>query len=105
MLPGVVEPQRPLATVRLPGRGQPAICALRQEAAEGEAADEGGAAAGVAPAAGVDRETRLAVATAEGILLSYRLELPEEGGGSGGGGGGGALRCSLEGEWPLVSRR
>lgn len=54
-MPGVLEPQRPLATVRLPGKGQAAICALKQDEAED---GEGAAAA---------RETRLAVATAGGL--------------------------------------
>lgn len=55
VMPGVLEPQRPLATVRLPGKGQAAICALKQDEAED---GEGAAAA---------RETRLAVATAGGL--------------------------------------
>lgn len=87
---GVLEPQRPLGTVRLPGKAHTAsICAVRQEAADGDDGSEGGA-----PAA---QETRLAVATAEGILYSYRLELPAES-------SNGSLRCSLEGEWGIAVR-
>ena len=84
-MPSAMEPQRPLATIRLPGRGQPAICAVRQEAtAEG---GEGGAA---------EHQTRLVVATGEGLLYSYRLELPTAA-------AGGGLRHSLEGEWQLAA--
>lgn len=56
VMPGVLEPQRPLATVRLPGKGQAAICAVTHE--EAEDGGEGAAA---------ERETRLAVATAGGL--------------------------------------
>lgn len=56
VMPGVLEPQRPLATVRLPGKGQAAICAVTHE--EADDGSEGAAA---------ERETRLAVATAGGL--------------------------------------
>ncbi|PRW56485.1 Autophagy-related 18 [Chlorella sorokiniana] len=97
VMAGVLEPQRPLATVRLPGKGQAAICAVTHE--EAEDGGEGAAA---------EWETRLAVATAEGILYSYRLEVPGGAGTAGGdssGGGGSSLRASLEGEWSLLTGR
>lgn len=98
VMPGVLEPQRPLATVRLPGRGQPTICAVRQEEAPGA----GGAGGEEGSTTGAEWETRLAVATGEGILYSYRLELPTD---SSDGGGGGGIKCSLEGEWSLLASR
>ncbi len=133
VIPGVLEPQRPLATVRLPGKGQAAICALTQEAEDG---GEGSAA---------ERETRLAVATAgglgvyvvvvtlggricfsnlppsklvhqaaqrcppclaEGMLYSYRLEVPAGLAAAGcDSSGGSSLRASIEGEWSLLTGR
>jgi hypothetical protein len=89
VMPSVMEPQRPLSTIRLPGRGQPAICAVRQEATA-----EGGNGSGPA------QETRLAVATGEGLLYSYRLELPAPASADSSSSG---LRHSLEGEWQLTA--
>ncbi|KAL4427953.1 hypothetical protein ABPG75_002042 [Micractinium tetrahymenae] len=97
VMPGVLEPQRPLATIRLPGRSQAAICAVRQEVLE--AAGGGNAGGGAAE----ERETRLAVATAEGLLYSYRLDLPAAVSEGGGEGSGSSLRHSLEGEWSLTA--
>lgn len=105
VIPGVLEPQRPLATVRLPGKGQAAICAVRTEAAGEDEGDGGALAPAAAGGAASEQEALLAVATAEGILYSYRLELPVgEGFGGGAGSGGGGLKCSLEGEWGLTNR-
>lgn len=96
-MPGVLEPQRPLATIRLPGRSQAAICVVRQDVL-----DAGDEAAG-GSAAMEERETRLAVATAEGLLYSFRVELPAAGAEGGGDGSGSSLRHSLEGEWSLTA--
>jgi hypothetical protein len=87
-----MEPQRPLATVRLPAKGHPAICAVLHEAAAQEA-ELGDLAAG--PEGGSEaQQTRLAVATGDGLLYSYRLELPDPDDEHGG-----ILRSFLEGEW------
>lgn len=97
-MPGVLEPQRPLATIRLPGRSQAAICAVRQEVLE--AAGNGAAGGGGAME---ERETQLAVATAEGLLYSFRIELPAAAAEGDGEGSGSSLRHSLEGEWSLTA--
>lgn len=98
-MPGVLEPQRPLATIRLPGRSQAAICAVRHEvlgpAAGADAEDSSGAMD--------EQETRLAVATAEGMLYSFRIELPAAGAAGSGEGSSSSLRHSLEAEWSLAA--
>lgn len=97
VIPGMLEPQRPLATVRLPGRSHAAICAVRQEVLE--------AAEGSQGAGGDERETQLVVATGEGVLYSFRLDLPSAAAAAGADGGSGSLRASLEGEWSLAAVR
>lgn len=99
VMPGVMEPQRPLATVRLPAKGQGAICAVVQEVVGQDGGDD--ASPGLGVAGGAVAETRLAVATGEGYLYSFRLELPEPEGPE----HGGTLRHSLEGEWNLRPSR
>ena len=83
-----MEPQRAAATLRLPGtKSHAAVCSLT----EPPAPDGGGSGGGGGGPAGA---LHLAVASAEGILYSYRLEGLTEGGGS--------IRHTLQGEWRLV---
>ena len=90
VMPGMMEPQRPLATVRLPAKGWPAICAVVQEAVD--------QADGSSLVGSTASQTRLVVATGDGLLYSFRLELPPPGCEHG---AAAALRHSLEGEWFL----
>jgi hypothetical protein len=75
--------------VRLPAKGQPTICAVVHDAPQ----DDGSLAVGKAAL-----DTRLAVATGEGMLYLFRLELPasdlEH--------GSAPPLHSLEGEWNLA---
>lgn len=89
MIPGV-EPQRPLATVRLPAKGQPTICAVVRDAPQDDSSPALGEAA---------PNTRLVVATGEGMLYMYRLELPS----SDVEDSSAPPLHSLEGEWNLAS--
>ncbi|KAF8066255.1 ATG18B [Scenedesmus sp. PABB004] len=95
----MVEPQRSIASLRLPCAGVPAVCALQHPATGGGPAgfDGGGASSGLSDAAPLPPEEEgqvsLVVATAGGLLYEYAVE--ELRGPSG-------PRCSLSGEWALL---
>ncbi|KAL4858669.1 Gamma carbonic anhydrase 1 [Chlorella vulgaris] len=86
VMPRALEPQRPLATVRLPARAQAVICAVVHESQDGGSSEAGQA------------QTRLVVATGQGLLYSFRLDLPAPEAEQRGEG----LQHSLEGEWRLL---
>lgn len=94
----MVEPQRNIATIRLPCQGLPAICALQHPGSSNSNSfgSRGATSSGISDLATLQEEAEqvsLVVATAEGLLYEYSIEELSSSTGP---------KCSLAGEWTLL---
>ena len=95
----VVELPRSVLTIELPGKGVPAVCAIRKAQEQQQETDE---QAGQPPASDAESqhslngEVHLILATADGLLYDYRVQGLK--------GATQQLSHSLEGEWYLLQQ-